>query len=96
MQELHAFQAQYDIDVFGGCESNINWKQMPPAGRLYEWFRSPNPLWVIAGHNMHDDFGCKQFGGTFLLGNGEITTSISASGTNPSGLSRWVWFSLSG
>jgi len=69
---------------------------MPYSGCLYEWFCSPNPLRAIAGHNMHDNFGCKQFGGTFLLGNGEITTSISASGTDPSGLGRWVWFSLSG
>jgi len=96
VQVLCAFQAQYDIDVFGGCKSNINWKQMPYSGRLYEWFRSPNPLWAIAGHNTHDNFGCKQFGGTFLLGNGEITTSISASGTDPSGLGRWAWFSLLG
>jgi len=69
---------------------------MPPSGQLYEWFRSHNPLRAVAGHNIHDDFGQRQFGGTFLLGNGEITSSISATGSDPSGLGRWVWFALSG
>jgi len=56
---------------------------MPPAGQLYEWFHSPNTLHAIAGHNIHDDFGQQQYGGTFLLGNGEITSSISSTGSNP-------------
>jgi len=30
------------------------------------------------------------------LGNGEITSSISATGSDPSGLGCWVWFALSG
>ncbi len=69
---------------------------MPPSGQLYKWFCSHSPLQVISGHNTHDDFGQKQYGGTFLLGNGEITTSISHTGTDPSGLGCWSWFSLSG
>jgi len=68
---------------------------MTPAGRLHEWFRSPNPLQVITGHNIHDNFGQRQFGSTFLLGNGEITSSISATGSDPSGLGCCVWFALS-
>jgi len=84
------------VDIFGSCESNLNWRKIPPAGRLYEWFHSPNPLCVITGHNIHDDFGQRQFGGTFLLGNGEITSSISATGSDPAGLGCWVWFALSG
>jgi len=30
------------------------------------------------------------------LGHGDITSSISATGSDPSGLGRWVWFALSG
>jgi len=48
------------------------------------------------GHNIHDNFGQNQFGGTFLLGHGEITSSISATGSDPSGLGHWAWFALSG
>jgi len=86
VQDLRAFQTQFQVNIFGGCESNLNWKKMPPAGRLYEWFHSPNPLRVITGHNIHDNFGQQQFGDTFLLGHGDITSSISANGSDPSGL----------
>ncbi len=54
---LHAFQTQFDVDLFGGCESNLSWKCMPPAGCLYKWFCSHNPLHAISGYNTHDDFG---------------------------------------
>ncbi len=57
VQDLWAFQTQFDVDIFGGCKSNLNWKKMPPAGWLYEWFCSPNPLHVISAQNIHDDFG---------------------------------------
>jgi len=50
---------------------------------------------MISGYNIHDDFGQKQCGGTFLLGNGDITTSISDIGRDTSGLGQWVWVSLS-
>ncbi len=30
------------------------------------------------------------------MGNGEITSSISATGSDPSGLGQWAWFALSG
>ncbi len=56
-QDLRAFQTQFQVDIFGGCESNLNWRKMPPSGRLYKWFRSHNPLRAVAGHNIHDDFG---------------------------------------
>jgi len=57
----------------------------------------PKPLCAVAGHNIYDGFGQWQFGGTFLLGtNGEITSSISATGSNPYGLGCWVWFTLLG
>jgi len=57
VQDLRAFQTQFQVNIFGGCESNLNWKKMPPASRLYEWFCSPNPLRIITGHNIHDNFG---------------------------------------
>ncbi len=96
VQDLRAFQTQFQVDIFGGCESNLNWKIMPPAGRLYKWFCSPNPLQVITGHNIHDNFGQQQFGSTFLLSHGEITSSISTTGSDPSSLGCWAWFALSG
>jgi len=44
VQDLCAFQTQFDIDVFGGYKRNLNWNQMPPSGQFYEWLHSHNPL----------------------------------------------------
>jgi len=69
---------------------------MPKAASLWEWFHSELPLCTIASHNIHDNFHHWQFGGTFLLGSGPITSSITASRVDPSGLGRWSWFCLQG
>jgi len=94
--ELWSFISQLDLDIFAGCESNLNWSKMPKSASLWEWFQSELPLRTIACHNIHDNFHQKQFGGTFLLGSGPITTNIMASGVDPSGLGRWSWFRLQG
>jgi len=86
--ELHSFISQMELDIFAGCEANINWSKMPKGASLWEWFCSKHPLCTIASHNIHDNFHCWQFGGTFLLGSGPITSSITASGVDPSGLGR--------
>jgi len=94
--ELRSFIAQMDLDIFAGCEVNLNWSKMPKSASLWEWFRSELPLRTIASHNLHDNFHRKQFGGTFLLATGPITSSITSSGVDPSGLGRWSWFRLQG
>ncbi len=94
--ELRAFFAHHQIDIFAGCESNINWKKMPFHASLHEWFRSPEAFRCSFAHIIHDNFGRRQFGGTFLLGFGPITDSIVSSGSDTSGLGRWSWFCLQG
>jgi len=47
VHDLYAFQTQFNVDIFGGCESNLNWKHMQPADCLYKWFCSHNPLHAI-------------------------------------------------
>jgi len=45
------------------------------------------PLYTITSHNIHDNFHCQQFGGTFILGSSPITSSIMSSGVD---LSVWA------
>jgi len=94
--ELHSFISQMELDVFAGCKANINWSKMPKGTSLWEWFCSELPLRTITSHNIHDNFHHQKFGGTFLLGSGPITSSITASGMDPSGLGKWSWFCLQG
>ncbi len=94
--ELHFFISQMELDVFAGCKANLNWSKMPKGASLWEWFQSELPLHTISSHNIHDNFHHWQFSGTFLLGSGPITSSITTSGVDPSGLGRWSWFCLQG
>jgi len=90
VHNLCTFQTQFEVDIFCGSENNLDWKQLPPAVSLYKWFQYHIPLSAISGHNTHNDFGNQQYGGTFLLGNGETMTSISNTGMYPLGLGCWV------
>jgi len=36
--DLRAFFAHHQLDMFAGCESNLNWSKMPHYASLHEWF----------------------------------------------------------
>jgi len=90
--ELWAFFAHHQVDIFAGCESNINWKKMPSHASLHEWFCSPEAFRCSFAHNIHNNFRRQQFGGTFLLGFGPITDLVVSSGQDTSGLGCRSWF----
>jgi len=56
---------------------------MPPHASLHEWFRSPEAFCCSYAHNVDDNFGRQQFGGTFLLGFGLVTNLIVSSKKTP-------------
>ena len=59
---------------------------MPPEGRLPEIFQSENKLRMVVAHNVHEDFGWKQQGGTFGLAFGQLASRVRNVGTDNSGL----------
>jgi len=61
VHDLCAFQTQFDVDIFGGCESNLNWKHMPPlansmSGSTITTYSLPSlattPTMTLANDNM--------------------------------------------
>jgi len=94
--ELRSFISQLDLDIVAGCESNLNWSKMPKSASLWKWFQSELPLSTIASHNIHHNFHQRQFCHMFLLGSGPVTTNITTSSVDPSGLGHWSWFRLQG
>ena len=95
-QELKAVIRHYEVDLFGGCEPNLNWKQMPAHGCLNEWFRTENALRTEVGYNEHENFGRYQQGGTFMLAFGAIASRMMEKGTDETGLGRWTWMRFTG
>jgi len=88
--------ALHDIDLFGGCEANLNWSKSPDSMRLQEWFRDIPSCRTFSAHNIHEKAGLKQYGGTFWIGTGLASQFIVGVDKDPTGLGRWVVCTLSG
>jgi len=95
-QELKHFMALYDLDLFGGCEANLNWSKAPDSIRLSEWFRDLPSSRTFSAHNTTESLGLKQFGGTFWISTGLASQYIVGSEKDPLGLGHWVVCSLAG
>jgi len=94
--EIKNFIASHNLDLFGGCESNLNWHSLPDQSQLKEWFRSADSCRTFAAHNLHEKFGRSQFGGTFWIASGHATVHIASGNRDPLKLGRWVSCSLLG
>jgi len=90
VQSIKNFMANYNLDVFGGCESNVNWPLLPDQARLSQWFRDANQCRSHAANNIHEKFGHYRSGGTFWICAGHATHHLAQAEKDPSGLGRWV------
>jgi len=85
-----------ELDLFGSCKSNLNWKCLPEHIQLKEWFWSADGCCMFAANNVHEWFGKFQFGGTFWIAAGHATSHIAHTDKDPTNLGRWVSCSLKG
>jgi len=86
----------HDINMFGGCEANLNWSKSPDSMRLQEWFRDIPSCCTFSAHNIHEKAGLKQYGGTFWIGTGLASQFIVDVDKDPTRLGHWVVCTLSG
>jgi len=96
VSDIKAFIASHNLDLFGGCESNLNWTALPEHSQLKEWFRTADGCHTLVAHNTHENFGRSQYGGTFWIAAGHASCHISSSDRDPSKLGRWVSCTLCG
>jgi len=94
--KIKLFIASFDIDIFGGCESNLNWYHLLESMQLKEWFCTADSCHTLATHNTHKLFGKHQFGGTFWVATSYASCHISSSDKDPSKLGSWVVCTLLG
>jgi len=96
VSDIKHFNISSDLDLFGGCKSNLNWRCLPDPLQLREWFQSADRCRSFATNNIHEKFGKFQFGGTFWIAAGHATGHIMQSDKDPSNLGWWVSCSLQG
>jgi len=94
-QEIKHFMATYDLDLFGRCKANLNWSKTLDTMKLHKWFCDVPSSHTFLAHNVTEQSGLRQFGGTFWIGTGMATQYIAGSCKDPLGLGWWVVCTLS-
>ena len=89
---------RFDVDFFCMTETGVHWKLLPPEDRLWERVRTwGNDRRVTFGYNTRDALARRsQYGGTAILGIGDMVPKIQSRGYDASGLGRWCWFKIQG
>lgn len=85
-----------EADFFAGNEAKVNWSLMPRSGRLAEIFRTENALRTVASYNIHEQFGRRQYGGTFQLTFGALASRVVDTGVDARQLGRYSWTKFQG
>ena len=94
--KLNRLIRRLGIDIVGGAEANVNWDMNKEKFNIHSCLNDENGLRVITGHNTHEHFGARQYGGTFTGGIGDICNYIKDSGKDKRGLGRWTWLNIKG
>jgi len=94
--DLKYFLTSAELDVFGRCKSNLNWKVLPDHMQLKEWFCSADGCCSFVTNNIHKRFGKFQFGGTFGIAAGLASCHITKLDKDPCNLGHWISCSLKG
>jgi len=82
--------ALYNLDLFGGCEANLNWHKLPDTLCLPEWFCGLPASCTFSAQNVHNFLSKHQYGGTFWFSSGHATQYIIGTTKDPLGSGWWV------
>ncbi len=96
MKEIHD---KHEINIAAYCEHKINFKHKRNVNGFNQLFKGGKaPIQSIAAHNVHENVGRIQQGGTSLLLFGHLTQQLdpNESGKDPIGLGRWSVVTLQG
>ena len=98
MVHLHECIKHLDVDFFCMAETGINWARLPPEDNFWERVKQwGTDRKLTYGYNSRDTLsGRSQYGGTAILGIGDMVTKIHSRGFDTSGLGRWCWFKIQG
>jgi hypothetical protein len=86
-----------EADTFGMAEINLNFSKLGPSDQWYERFLSLKRNHSIHAVNQHDSSTSKLlYGGAAQIAMGPSTHRALESGSDESGLGRWVWTLFAG
>ena len=99
VERMKGLHNDLEVDVAAYCEHKINFKHRRNINGFNQLFKGGEAaLHSITAHNVHENVGKIQQGGTSLILFGHLTQLLdpNESGKDPTGLGRWSVLTLQG
>jgi hypothetical protein len=96
MKELHD---ELEVNMAAYCEHKLNKKHTKNVYGFNQLFKGgESAIQLIVTHNVHENIGCTQQGGTSLILFGHLTELLdhNESGKDPTGLGQWLVMKIKG
>ena len=95
MDKLNSKVQRLDLDVITGCETQTDWRFVPPKRQLEQLLTPGLARTTIAANNtMGQKINRDQVGGTAAAVLGQLNDVLTEVGKDTSGLGRWAWIRL--
>ncbi len=85
---------EYNVDILCGCETQVDWRQVPQSRRFPNLFGVGTETRSVVAHNINERMRPNQFGGCAMMAFNTISSDVIDTGVDITGLGRWCWFLL--
>ncbi|KAL3803357.1 hypothetical protein HJC23_009321 [Cyclotella cryptica] len=94
IDRLNHLITSLQVDVIAGCESQCDWRLVPPHQQFLHLLAPGNTKSGIASNNVNERINRDQAGGTAIAAIGRLGDVVKTSGCDRTGLGRWSWIQL--
>ena len=94
INELNNLCREYTVDILCGCETQIDWRQVPQARKFQNLFGVGTETRSVVAHNVNERMRPNQFGGCAMMAFNTISPQVVSTGVDTTGLGRWCWMLL--
>jgi hypothetical protein len=94
MDRLNHLITSLQVDVIAGCESQCDWRLVPPDQQFLHILAPGTTKSGVAANNVNEPINRDQTGGMAIAAIGRLGDVVTSSGYNPTGLGQWSWIQL--
>ncbi len=85
---------EYSVDILCGCETQINWRQVPQSRKFHNLFGVGTETRSVVANNINERMQPNQYGGCAMMALKTISSKVINTGVDITGLGRWCWLLL--
>ena len=98
IQQINKLMGDYGVDILAGCETRTDWRfATSKDNKFHNLFVRGQWTWGVAAHNINDGkIKRDQWGGTCITTVGQLSSFLTETGMDSTGLGRWSWVRIGG